>query len=247
MQTVSVITVVYNAINEIQETIDSVSVQDYENIEYIIVDGGSTDGTFDLIKNNHGLIDKFISEKDKGIYDAMNKGVSLASGSFVIFMNAGDKFFSNDVISKIFEHQVESDVLYGDCWVVGSRSNDGLNFAKPTNMLPYGMICSHQSMFFRRNILLENPFSLDFGIAGDYECICRLFNNGAKFLRLENIIVSYYLAGGVSDLRRRQVINNTYKASLIHFDFSLSLYFYFLKKYLRAWVVDTYTLFYEKR
>lgn len=102
---VTVITVVYNAKELLEETILSVLNQTYSNIEYIIVDGGSTDGTLDIIKKYQDKISKYISEPDQGIYDAMNKGMSLSKGQWLNFMNAGDSFYSNDVLQKVFERE----------------------------------------------------------------------------------------------------------------------------------------------
>lgn len=156
----------FNGAQELQATIDSVVAQNYPHIEYVVIDGGSNDGTVALIQNNLNVIDKWISERDKGIYDAMNKGVALASGDFVIFMNAGDRFYSHDAISQCIAGVSNEDVVYGDHWVLGSRRNDGRHIAKPIEQLKYGMVCSHQSMFFRRVLLIAQPFSLQYGTAG---------------------------------------------------------------------------------
>ena len=99
----TVITVCYQAAEMLQKTIDSVSQQDYKPLEYIVVDGGSTDGTLDIIARHQDIITRWVSEPDRGIYDAMNKGVTMATGEWVIFMNAGDTFAAPDVLRRIFK------------------------------------------------------------------------------------------------------------------------------------------------
>lgn len=247
MQKVSVITVVYNGALELQATIDSVVAQDYPDIEYVIIDGGSSDSTMDLVKTNRHVIDKWISERDKGIYDAMNKGVALACGEFVIFMNAGDRFYSPNVISQCMAEVDAEDVVYGDHWVLGSRRNDGRHIAKSIEQLKYGMVCSHQSMFFRRTLLLAQPFSLFYGTAGDYECICRLYRYNAKFKHCNNVIVSYYSAGGISDVRRSQSVKNTYLSAVANLTPSWSVKFFFLKELIKAKLVESYVNYLVKK
>lgn len=107
---VSIVTVCYNAADMLSKTIESVSAQSYENIEYIIIDGASTDGTKQIIQNNIEHIDKFISEKDNGIYDAMNKGTANSSGEWIIFMNAGDTFYDRDTIKDLFSSPIPESV-----------------------------------------------------------------------------------------------------------------------------------------
>jgi len=99
---ISVITVVFNGVSSIEETVSNVLDQSYENLEYIVIDGGSNDGTQDLIKKYQDKISLWISEPDRGIYDAMNKGIAKASGEYVIFMNCGDKFYDADTVKSFF-------------------------------------------------------------------------------------------------------------------------------------------------
>src|SRR5579863_7406616 len=100
--TLSVITIVYNNVRDIERTILSVLNQTYPHIEYIVVDGLSTDGTLEIIKRYKTKISKLISEKDEGIYDAMNKGLAVATGDYVVFMNSGDEFYEAETVSKVF-------------------------------------------------------------------------------------------------------------------------------------------------
>lgn len=114
---ITVITICYNAVDVIENTILSVINQTYHNLEYVIVDGGSQDGTLEIIKKYENCIDKWISEPDEGIFDAMNKGIKMATGEWLNFMNAGDWFFSNDAIEKIFSEKIPDVVgfIYSDC------------------------------------------------------------------------------------------------------------------------------------
>ena len=114
---VSIITVVRNAVGKIEPTVRSVLSQDYGNVEYIVIDGGSTDGTVDIINRYRDRMASFVSERDEGIYDALNKGVMQATGDWIGIMNAGDVFAADDVLSRIFgssENNLCCDVIYGD-------------------------------------------------------------------------------------------------------------------------------------
>lgn len=115
---ITVITVVYNGIDYIEDTILSVINQDYSNIEYIIIDGKSDDGTMDIVEKYATKISYWVSESDNGIYDAMNKGIKVATGDWIIFMNCGDYFFSSDIITQVFSQMlIGIDVVYGGAWV----------------------------------------------------------------------------------------------------------------------------------
>src|SRR5476651_1350657 len=110
----SVITIVYNNVRDIERTMLSVLNQTFGNIEYIIIDGASTDGTLEVIKRYQNRIAKLISEKDEGIYDAMNKGLTIATGDYVLFMNSGDEFYATDTVEKVFASAPGADIYYGE-------------------------------------------------------------------------------------------------------------------------------------
>ena len=166
---ISVVTICYNAKNDLEKTILSVLSQTYQDIEYIIIDGGSTDGTVDIIHKYSERLFYWISEPDKGIYDAMNKGMDRATGSWINFMNAGDTFCDNEVIKNIFGYNDLSDysVIYGDCYV--SKLNQ-LQYLKASSMkkVHVQMPFCHQSSFIRKTRL---RFSIDLKIAADYQMI----------------------------------------------------------------------------
>src|SRR3546814_379964 len=156
--TLSVITIVYNNVKDIERTMLSVINQDYDAIEYIIVDGGSTDGTLDIIKNYEDKITKWISEPDKGIYNAMNKGLKMASGDYVLFMNSGDEIYANNTVSKVFASEPNADIYYGETEMF---NEDWESLGTRRHKVPekftwrsfrYGMSISHQAIYIRREI-----------------------------------------------------------------------------------------------
>ena len=187
---ISVVTICYNAKNDLEKTILSVLSQTYQDIEYIIIDGGSTDSTVDIIHKYSERLFYWISEPDKGIYDAMNKGMDRATGSWIIFMNAGDTFCDNEVIKNIFGYNDLSDysVIYGDCYV--SKLNQ-LQYWKASNMkkVHVQMPFCHQSSFIRKTRL---RFSIDLKIAADYQMIY-------EYYRMNGIISFLYISKPISD------------------------------------------------
>lgn len=194
---ISVVTICYNAKNDLEKTILSVLSQTYQDIEYIIIDGGSTDGTVDIIHKYSERLFYWISEPDKGIYDAMNKGMDRATGSWINFMNAGDTFCDNEVIKNIFGYNDLSDysVIYGDCYV--SKLNQ-LQYLKASSMkkVHVQMPFCHQSSFIRK---IRLRFSIDLKIAADYQMIYEYYrmNGISSFLYISKPI-SVFDATGIS-------------------------------------------------
>lgn len=194
---ISVVTICYNAKNDLEKTILSVLSQTYQDIEYIIIDGGSTDGTVDIIHKYSERLFYWISEPDKGIYDAMNKGMDRATGSWINFMNGGDTFCDNEVIKNIFGYNDLSDysVIYGDCYV--SKLNQ-LQYLKASSMkkVHVQMPFCHQSSFIRKTRL---RFSIDLKIAADYQMIYEYYrmNGISSFLYISKPI-SVFDATGIS-------------------------------------------------
>ena len=199
---ISVITVVKNGEKYLEQTIKSVIDQTYPNIEYIIVDGGSTDNTLDIIQKYKNKIDCWISEGDKGIYDGMNKGIDLAKGEWINFMNAGDKFYKNDIIERIFfGKNYDVDFIYGDCEIVYNPKFSRIQQAGEVKNLWKGMIFSHQSLFTRRGVFKKYKFNINNKIGADFEFIYNCYINKYKFYNL-HFPVAENLAGGLSDRDR---------------------------------------------
>ncbi len=190
---VTVVTVTYNAEAILEETILSVINQDYKNIEYIIIDGASTDKTIDIIKKYEEKIDYWISEPDDGIYYAMNKGVEKATGEWINFMNAGDTFVDSNTIQKVINSLNEgTELIYGDhvCdGVIGSVKD-----RKITRLIP----CCHQSLFIKTDLMKQHPFNTLYKISADYEFMLKMYQNGKKLQYIEEPIANY-LTNGFSD------------------------------------------------
>lgn len=205
---ISVVTINYNMAAELGQTIESVLEQSYPNMEYIIIDGGSTDASVDVIRRYADRVAYWISERDRGRYHAMNKGVQATTGEWVIFINSGDRFRDPDVVSDVFRsnpHE-DADIVYGH--VLRRYSREGVEReipAQPLSVLPLRMPCSHQSMFARRALLLERPLSLDLSIAADHDFMLRAKMAGGRFKKIDRTI-SVFSTGGVSDQQRLEAL-----------------------------------------
>lgn len=197
---VSIVTVTFNAIDTIEETILSVINQDYPNIEYIIVDGGSTDGTLDIIKKYEKNLSKWISEKDKGLYDAMNKGLRLATGTWVSFKNSGDCFAEKDSLSKLFDEPIPSNVIfvYADCYRV---TDWGWRIEKPYDLKLYKEIMPviHPATFVRADYHKSHPFDIKYRVCADYNLIYHALEEECCFL-YRPIPIVIFPTGGYSTL-----------------------------------------------
>lgn len=228
---ISIITVSYNAVATIEQTILSVINQGFEDYEYIIVDGGSTDGTVDVIDKYQDKITLWVSEPDKGIYDAMNKGVKFAKGDWLNFMNAGDEF---KIINFNLFHEAFNDkkhgVVYGDV-IIKKESVFDLVKAAPLNQLNYSLNFCHQSSFVRTELLRKNPFSLNYKISSDYEFFLKMFVAGHNFCYVEcSVSVFEYggLSSGVSKKYVKERVSIIFKTHI-----GLKNKFWFMFKFLK--------------
>lgn len=201
---VTIITVCKNAQDTIEATIKSVVFQDYKNIEYIIIDGKSTDQTLVVIDKYKTKIKKVVSQPDDGIYYAMNKGMNYASGDIVNFLNAGDVFYKKNTVSgivKLFK-KYNPDIIYGDAVLYDTNNpqNDVLKSHKYVDdiSLARWSIC-HQAMFTAKNIFDKyGKFEIRYKIAADYDWLLRLYiKNKVNFLYTNRVVIRY-LIGGVS-------------------------------------------------
>ena len=198
---VSVITVVFNAVNKIEDTIKSVLRQEYDNLEYIIIDGGSTDGTLDVIKRYRDKISVVISERDNGIYDAFNKGIKISTGEWIGIMNAGDAFASNDVLARIFVDGdgYDSDVIYGDAIAVDDGIESYAESADSVCDFDKGPVYRQGASFVRR--LVHNKYLFDLSkknqleFALDYEQMYRMYRGGVSFRKVPFAVLKYELRG----------------------------------------------------
>lgn len=197
---VSIVTVTYNCENEIEDTIKSVVSQTYNNIEYIIIDGNSKDKTLSIINKYKKYISVCISEPDKGIFDAMNKAIDIATGMWIIFMNAGDTFVNETVIERAFynkEYKLNTGVIFGDAYSI-KKDKKKLYISKPFYLekTKYrGMGICHQSIFCRTDLAKSIKFDLKYKYAADYNMIMQIYNKGYDFYNLNTPIANYDLTG----------------------------------------------------
>ncbi len=203
----SVITIVYNNVRDIERTMLSVLNQTYANIEYIVVDGQSTDGTLDVIKRYENSIAKLVSEKDEGIYDAMNKGLAGATGDYVLFMNSGDEFYAPDTVANVFAAGNDADIYYGETEMI---NDEGQSLGQRRHKAPkqftwrgfkYGMSISHQAIYVRRSI--AEPFDRRYQLSADIDWIIRAAKKAKRIVNV-NQYVAKYLVGGMSKTKHRQ-------------------------------------------
>ncbi len=198
---ITVITVVYNGAKYLEETILSVINQTYPNVEYIIIDGGSTDGTIDIIKKYEDYIDYWVSEKDKGIYDAMNKGITLCFGEIVGIINSDD-WYEKDAFDKVINsmNQNEGDIYYGNMTIISEKTKQELE-KRYTNekKLYFGMYLNHPSTFVKLKVYKKFDLfdAKNFKIAADYDLLLRNKINGSSFFLIDDCL-AYMRDNGVS-------------------------------------------------
>jgi glycosyltransferase involved in cell wall biosynthesis len=200
---ITVVTVVRNNPEALEKTIRNVIDQTYDNLEYIIIDGASNDDrTLNIIRNYEDRIDLWISEPDRGIYNAMNKGIHHARGEWINFMNAGDLFYEEDTIEKVMDSSPrDADFIYGHTFWGSGDFNNEIVKAWDIKILWKTMIFSHQSLFTRTSVLKERNFNIKYKISADYNIIYSSFREGKKFYN-SDIVISRYDGGGLSRYNR---------------------------------------------
>lgn len=199
---ISVVTVTYNSAATLEETILSVLNQTYHNIEYIIIDGGSTDGTVDIIEKYADRLAYWISEPDKGIYDAMNKGIAIASGDYINFMNADDTFYDNEVIKKIFSTNYYDDVIYGKTYIVSPNYSYVIK-NRPISYLSCNIPFGHQAAFSKTDLMKKYKFDLKFKSAADYDFFHRVWINKGSFREVPYIVSRFNACDGFSAINKK--------------------------------------------
>ena len=192
---VTIITVCRNHAQELERTIRSMESQTWQEKEYLVIDGASTDDSLDVIKAHEASITRWVSEPDQGIYDAMNKGVKMAQGEWVIFMNAGDTFAGDDTLQRVFGNPLDADVIYGDV-IKGELVKKA---EAPRNA--HRMFYCHQSAFVRTSCLREFPFDIRHRMSADFKQVKQLFLSGKRFRQLD-FPVANFDTQGVSNRNR---------------------------------------------
>lgn len=199
---ISVITVVYNGKEHLQQTIDSVYNQSYNNIEYIIVDGGSTDGTLDIIKENHDKVTKWISEPDDGLYDAMNKGIKMASGEIIGIVNSDD-WYESDAIETIvneYTNNPNKRIFHGDKMCIPEKGEHYVRKAKNNWFLIkyHGMVLNHPTMFIHSEIYKDVLYNPNLSSLSDYQFVLTNYNRDKSRFHYIPKVISNYRLGGIS-------------------------------------------------
>lgn len=197
---VSIITVNYNNKEGLRKTIESVIHQNYNQFEFIVIDGGSDDGSYDVIQEYKEHIDYWVSEPDKGIYNAMNKGIEVASGEYCNFMNSGDCFFDNNVLTSIFstDNKIFSDIIAGNTyWIEWVKAPSKITF----EFLFGGTIC-HQCAFIRRNLLLKYKYDENLKIVSDRKFFIQVLINDNCSYECKDVNVVVYDLDGYSAKNR---------------------------------------------
>ena len=236
---ISVITVVLNSKNLIEQTIKSVLYQDYPNIEYIVIDGGSVDGTIEIINSYKSKLKFFLSEPDLGIYYAMNKGLLIAKGDWVNFMNSGDIFISNHTISNAAKEMNNSvDILYGSVEINYYNFLRTEEAGSPKNLWK-GMQFSHQSIFVNLPYHKKNLFNANIKIVGDLEFFYKAYKNNLRFKNLKQT-VSQVSIGGLSETNRYKTITSSCKVicegkvkPIIRIYYAIQIFNLFFKKLIK--------------
>ena len=229
---ISVVTICYNSKLFIEKTILSVINQSYEDLEYIVVDGGSTDGTLDVIHKYSNRITKWISEKDEGIYNAVNKALDIITGDWVIFMNSGDCFYRYDVLSNI-------DFLkYSEASCCGVIYGNGISLYRKKRLLRSGTLpffknnkifknmgFCHQDVFIKSSLAKSMRFRENFQLCADYDMLWRLYKKGYRIVHIDLLISITDLTDSIS---ARNIIQQVHEEAVICQCQTNTIYFRFL-------------------
>ncbi len=225
----SIITVTYNAGAVLEDTIQSVITQTYRNVEYIIVDGGSKDHTLDIINRYREHIHTLVSEPDKGLYDAMNKGIRLATGDYLCFLNAGDELHEDDTL-QLMVHSITGtelpDVLYGETAIVDEEGHflrmRRLSAPEDLNWKSFkdGMLVCHQAFFPRRE--LAEPYDLRYRFSADFDWCIRIMKK-SHTLHNTHLTLIDYLNEGVTTRNHRASLHERFRIMCRHYGYLSTL------------------------
>lgn len=220
----SVITVTYNAAAVLEDTIQSVILQTYHHVEYIIVDGASKDGTLAIVDRYRDRIARVVSEPDKGLYDAMNKGIELATGDYLCFLNAGDSFHEDDTLQQIvhtLSAQAElPDVLYGETELVDQEGHFiRMRRLSAPEVLTWrsfkqGMLVCHQAFFAKRSLV--EPYDLQYRFSADFDWCIRVMKK-ARTLHNTHLTVIDYLEEGMTTQNRKASLRERFRIMVRHY------------------------------
>jgi len=238
---VTVITVCFDASKTIERTIESVVDQEGLTVEYIVIDGGSTDSTLDILKENSDFIESWVSEPDQGIYDAMNKGIALARGELIGIINADD-WYELGVLKKVYDQHLKNPnaVIHADMILVSENGEGLYSLPAPDRPSVQGefrkMTVNHPATFVPRHLYEKyGVFDLSYRLSADYELIIRLLSKGVPFVRLHQVASYFRLggqSGGVKTYKENFAIQRKYGRSL------LGASGWFIKAMIKLWVAQ---------
>ena len=205
MMKLSIITINYNNVLGLKRTIDSVLSQGWKDFEWIVIDGGSTDGSRELIEKHSSAFTYWCSERDGGIYEAMNKGVRHSRGEYLNFLNSGDTYYKSDTLEKLFSHEITADVIYGDAYLrAGEDDVTGL-WVTPAKITIEGYLngfcVNHQASIIRRVLMLSHLYDESYRISADTEFFAYVLFRGATFKKI-NLPIAVFQGGGISSRNR---------------------------------------------
>lgn len=239
---VSVITVVYNDVEHIRETIESFFSQTWEEKEYIVIDGGSTDGTADVVREYADQLSYWCSEADKGIYDAMNKGIEKATGDWINFLNCGDYYATADSLRNVMEseHAETADVLFGDSIAVIDECRKEETAPSDVSLLEMIPTFRHGSSLIRTSVQRQYKFDLSrkqqLGYSLDWEMLYRVYKSGRRFCKVDTIIQAY-LKEGISNHQYKNLWYNYLITSQGHF--CPKKYLFFIRRSTDTFIKDS--------
>lgn len=229
-----------NERERIEQTLLSVITQTYKNRELIVIDGASTDGTLEIINKYKKDITHLFSEKDDGIYYAMNKGISLAKGDYLIFMNGGDRFYDKDVLLNVFNNKsISEDIIYGNvCYIFPLSGKTSINCPpeKINRLYLTNNTINHQSTFFRSTLFAQlGGFDTKYRIASDYDFYIRAIFIHKCSIRHIPLTISYFYKDGISNTGETKLVtkNETIQIQKYYFP---KFFYYFTK--CRYWLID---------
>jgi glycosyltransferase involved in cell wall biosynthesis len=220
---ISIITVVYNNVNYIRDAIQSVLSQNYSSIEYIVIDGGSTDGTLAVIEEYSDRISVLISEPDNGIYDALNKGILIAKGAVIAILHSDDVYYDDSVVSNMVERMsaMKAEFCFSDMVIVDNRSDKVLRYYMANYFTRWlfrmGWMPPHPTCFIKKSLFDEfGLYSLDYKVAGDFDFLVRIFYGRDISWAYLNRITVKMRQGGVSNsgLKSKKIIASEINRSL---------------------------------
>ncbi|MDL2241915.1 glycosyltransferase [Bacteroidales bacterium OttesenSCG-928-L03] len=238
----SIITVTYNASQWLERTIRSVLGQTSSDWEYIIIDGGSVDGTQEIIRSYEDRIAYWVSEPDKGLYDAMNKGLKAASGHYVCFLNAGDTFFSPDTLlnlSRIIQEKNFPDIIYGETEIMDEEGETvGMRRLRAPKSLSWksfrmGMLVCHQSFVVKRDVAMD--YDLQYRLVSDYDWTIRCMKKADTIIN-SHLILSRFLVAGMSSTNRKDSLKERFAVMTKYYGFmpTIARHLWFATRYYFA-------------